>query len=100
MTGTITFLSFILVLIPSIICQIPYEPQACENPRIRREFRELSHTDRGKYILANVCMREVPSHLPDHVGSPSLYDDFVYIHMRALEEAHGVVCPAILNCVP
>lgn len=48
----------------------------------RREFREYSERDRQKFVLALKCLRKKPSRLRNAIGSPSAYDDFVYVHCK------------------
>ncbi|KAI9097323.1 hypothetical protein DFS34DRAFT_580698 [Phlyctochytrium arcticum] len=63
----------------------------CTNPRQRREFRELSETERQAFITATLCMRDrrrAPPRLGAR-GSTTLYDDYVYAHAQARSVAHG-----------
>ncbi|KAJ3046187.1 hypothetical protein HK097_000962 [Rhizophlyctis rosea] len=73
---------------PGLTTILPKYP-TCRTPRIRKEFREITEREREQYVLAQICMRRTPSVLPDSVGSPSLYDDFVFVHWSANDEAHG-----------
>ena len=52
---------------------------ACTNPIIRREWRDLSDTEKGDYIQAVQCLRSSPSRLG---LNQTLYDDFPYVHSR------------------
>lgn len=52
---------------------------ACTNPTIRREWRDLSDTEKGDYIQAVQCLRSSPSRLG---LNQTLYDDFPYVHSR------------------
>ena len=49
----------------------------CEVPRVRREWRTLSNSQKLDYINAIKCLQQRPSELD--VGG-SLYDDFPYMH--------------------
>lgn len=52
---------------------------ACTNPAIRREWRNLSDSEKGDYIAAVQCLRNSPSRLR---LNQTLYDDFPYVHSR------------------
>ena len=52
---------------------------ACTNPMIRREWRNLSDTEKSDYIQAVQCLRSSPSRLG---LNQTLYDDFPYVHSR------------------
>ncbi|KAJ3053164.1 hypothetical protein HK097_004896 [Rhizophlyctis rosea] len=69
----------------------PQQPTQCsaETRRTRREFREYTPESRDQFIQALVCLRRQPSRLATNVGSPSAYDDFVYVHWQAQNQAHN-----------
>lgn len=67
-----------------------FTPSCTTAQRTRYEWRELSATNQKSFIDAVVCLKKRPSKLRN-VGSPSLYDDFVYVHWKAQNEAHGNV---------
>ncbi|KAM0795551.1 hypothetical protein BDR22DRAFT_883005 [Usnea florida] len=52
---------------------------------IRREWRDLSDTEKGDYIQAVQCLRSSPSRLG---LNQTLYDDFPYVHSRNGEASH------------
>ena len=52
---------------------------ACTKPTIRREWRDLSDTEKSDYIEAVQCLRSSPSRLG---LNQTLYDDFPYVHSR------------------
>ncbi|KAL2163286.1 hypothetical protein VTH06DRAFT_5342 [Thermothelomyces fergusii] len=60
------------------------------NVKIRREWRTLSKAQRRSYIKAVQCIQQKPSRLPEGVaaGSKTIFDDFVYLHMKATEFVH------------
>ena len=58
------------------------------------EWRELSPNAQDAYLNAVLCLRNTSSKLS--VGSPSFFDDFVYVHMRANLDAHGTVRPLVI----
>ncbi len=65
------------------------EPKkTCSQPLIRKEWRELSEAERQDFINANLCLKKRPSKLNPSIGSPSVYDDLVYVHLTANDEAH------------
>ncbi|RKO94056.1 hypothetical protein BDK51DRAFT_12680, partial [Blyttiomyces helicus] len=62
----------------------------CTTPLVRREFRELSEADRQGYLQAVLCLRSSPSRLdPSLVQSPSAWDDLVWAHWQAQDQAHN-----------
>lgn len=66
----------------------------CARPIERKEFRELSDQERQSYIDATKCLRDPersPSILSKQAKSPSIYDDFVYVHMIQVRANHGTV---------
>lgn len=51
----------------------------CENPSVRREWRDLSDAEKMQYIGAVSCLHETPSRLdPDAKFS----DDFAWLHFH------------------
>ncbi|KAJ3048146.1 hypothetical protein HK097_010845 [Rhizophlyctis rosea] len=65
-----------------------FNPKCTSAQRTRYEWRELSAAKQKAFIDAVVCLKKRPSKLKN-VGSPNLYDDFVYVHWKAQNEAHG-----------
>ncbi|KAJ3032465.1 hypothetical protein HDV00_007513 [Rhizophlyctis rosea] len=65
-----------------------FQPACTTATRTRYEWRELSSTQQKAYIDAVLCLKKAPSKLKTN-GSPSLYDDFVYVHWKAQNAAHG-----------
>ncbi|KAJ3277346.1 hypothetical protein HK104_003374, partial [Borealophlyctis nickersoniae] len=63
-------------------------PAECTQPKVRREFREYSPEQRDRFVQAILCLRQQDTKLPADVGSPSAYDDFVYVHWQANNHAH------------
>ncbi|KAI8822909.1 uncharacterized protein EV422DRAFT_522645 [Fimicolochytrium jonesii] len=64
---------------------------SCTQPLVRREFRELSDTEKQAYIDASLCLRDrrrSPSLLPDS-PSQTIYDDLVYVHMQFAALTHN-----------
>nr|KAJ3417973.1 hypothetical protein HK105_000526 [Polyrhizophydium stewartii] len=55
---------------------------------VRREFRELSETQRQEYISAVQCLRSKPSKISG-IGSSSRFQDMTYTHSMALATAHA-----------
>lgn len=54
-------------------------PQGCSHPRIRREWRTFSMTERRAYIDAAVCLTRTESPMDARV---TIHDDFAYLHSR------------------
>lgn len=49
----------------------------CEEPALRKEWREMSADEQGAYVKAVHCLASKPS----RIGlNTTLYDDFPYIH--------------------
>lgn len=62
-----------------VFIEIPKAQSRCQNPRIRREWRSLSTSEKAAYIQAVRCLLLQPS-----ITRPSgvLYDDYPYTHAR------------------
>ncbi|KAK4209636.1 tyrosinase-like protein [Rhypophila decipiens] len=60
------------------------------NLEIRQEWRTLSKAQRRNFIAATECLQKKPSVLPAGVapGSKSIFDDFVFVHMRQTPTIH------------
>lgn len=54
-------------------------PKGCQHPRIRREWRTYSKTERQAYVDAAVCLTRTQSPTDSRV---SIHDDFSYLHSR------------------
>lgn len=54
-------------------------PKGCRHPRIRREWRTYSKTERQAYVDAAVCLTRTQSPTDARV---SIHDDFSYLHSR------------------
>lgn len=54
-------------------------PKGCRYPRIRREWRTYSKTERQAYVDAAVCLTRTRSPTDSRV---SIHDDFSYLHSR------------------
>ncbi|KAJ3017913.1 hypothetical protein HKX48_003282 [Thoreauomyces humboldtii] len=64
----------------------------CTHPKVRREFRELSDTDKQNFINAVQCLRD-PSRSPSfqpNTGSRTIYDDLVWVHRQNAPQSHTV----------
>ncbi|KAJ3161194.1 hypothetical protein HDU86_007816 [Geranomyces michiganensis] len=64
----------------------------CTAPVVRREFRELTDAQKQSFIDANLCLRDrtrSPSVLGKDIGSPTLYDDLVYVHSTGAPRSHN-----------
>ncbi|KAJ1343607.1 hypothetical protein BSLG_001876 [Batrachochytrium salamandrivorans] len=59
----------------------------CTQPAQRKEWRELTSSQRSSYVNAVVCLKNTPS-IVNGIRSPSRYDDFAYAHGRILSIAH------------
>ncbi|KAJ3038811.1 hypothetical protein HDV00_000299 [Rhizophlyctis rosea] len=57
--------------------------------KTRREFREYTPEQRDQYVQAIQCLRRTPSRMSPSIRSPSAYDDFVYVHWQAQDQAHN-----------
>ena len=77
---------------PSPLSSPVAQQRPCTKPRIRKEWRELTDLEKDAYTEALMCLKKQPSVLSrPGFSSPSVYDDFVYIHMLANDEAHRTV---------
>ncbi|GAB1318458.1 Tyrosinase copper-binding domain-containing protein [Madurella fahalii] len=69
------------------------QQNACtlENARVRREWGDLSLSDRAEYIAAVQClMKQPPQWPPEKVpGARSRFDDFVAAHIFNSSDVHG-----------
>ncbi|KAI5856888.1 hypothetical protein BZA05DRAFT_347983 [Tricharina praecox] len=57
----------------------------CKNPRVRKEWRSLSISERKQYLNAVVCMTKKPSKAPANLtlGVVSRFDDFNAVHIMS-----------------
>lgn len=63
--------------------------RTCENPSIRKEWRELSTSEQAAYHEAVKCLMSSPSQrYPDEPSVANRADDFTWTHMVVNEEAH------------
>ncbi|KAM7198233.1 tyrosinase-like protein [Naviculisporaceae sp. PSN 640] len=60
------------------------------NLKVRQEWRTLTKDQRRNFIAAVECVQRKPSILPTGVapGAKSLFDDFVFVHMRQTPTIH------------
>jgi len=89
------FLGVVRALLVSLLVSAAVaNGKKCENPKVRREWRKLSSSERSEWIDAVNCLNTIPhdprmvptvptniSLIPPVNQSSSFYDDFVYIHM-------------------
>ncbi|KAL2912733.1 hypothetical protein HK105_207725 [Polyrhizophydium stewartii] len=61
----------------------------CSSYLERKEWRALTTTERQNYINAVLCLKKLGSKLGKSVKSQSRFDDFAYVHYRALNIAHS-----------
>ncbi|KAI8895488.1 hypothetical protein BC833DRAFT_601076 [Globomyces pollinis-pini] len=74
---------FTIVQLSAIHClQAP-----CESITTRVEWRELTDDQKNNYLNAIICLKQTASVLK--VGSPSLYNDFVYVHAFGARRMHN-----------
>ncbi|ORX84628.1 Di-copper centre-containing protein, partial [Basidiobolus meristosporus CBS 931.73] len=66
------------------IFAVQVEGQACDQPRVRKEIRELSTEEWNAYIGAVKKLHSGPA--------PTAYDKIVAIHLRNVPQAHNVPC--------
>jgi len=61
------------------------------NLKVRKEWGDISATDKKAYIAALQCVLERPSKLDKtkFPGAKSRYDDFVVVHMNQTQYIHG-----------
>ncbi|KAK7037280.1 hypothetical protein VNI00_011271 [Paramarasmius palmivorus] len=65
------------------------QTQTCENPTVRKEWRELNPTEQAAYHEAVICLMKQPSQrYPDEPKVVSRVDDFTWTHMVVNREAH------------
>ncbi|KAJ6521931.1 Di-copper centre-containing protein [Mycena vulgaris] len=71
----------------------------CTHPAVRKEWRSLSHEDKGGWIAAVNCLANIrsnkvfvasvnPPDIAAYNASGSLFDDFVYAHMDLNHHIH------------
>ncbi|KAJ9619133.1 hypothetical protein H2204_012780 [Knufia peltigerae] len=60
----------------------------CENPSIRREWRDLSDGEKMQYIGAISCLHETPSRLDPEA---KLSDDFPWLHFHVGSPSESVL---------
>ncbi|KAH6601443.1 hypothetical protein BASA50_001586 [Batrachochytrium salamandrivorans] len=60
----------------------------CTNPSVRQEIRTLSSKQLTNYVNAIKCLHKTPSRFPKDIGTVSLYDDLVYVHLLSGDLAH------------
>ncbi|CCC12936.1 unnamed protein product [Sordaria macrospora k-hell] len=61
------------------------------NVRVRKEWRNLSKSERRDYLKAFKCILDTPSSLPagEVPGALSAYDDFIYLHLNVTPIIHN-----------
>ncbi|KAM3084433.1 hypothetical protein ACMFMG_001463 [Clarireedia jacksonii] len=69
-----------------------YESQTCTDPIIRKEWRELSTSDKKNYIAAVQCMFTLPPKSSKSLvpGAGCRYDDFIAAHSIHMKSIHFV----------
>ena len=60
-------------------------PNHCTNPRLRKEWRELSTSEQSRFMNAVQALKRSPSQM----GTSNRYEDFVAIHTQFKDVAHG-----------
>ncbi|KAK0730293.1 hypothetical protein B0H67DRAFT_503586 [Lasiosphaeris hirsuta] len=77
---------------PSVDAQIAKSKTCTKaNLQVRREWGDISATDKKAYIAAMLCIFSKPSKLDKtkFPGAKSRYDDFVVVHMNQTLSIHG-----------
>ncbi|KAH8891538.1 monooxygenase [Thozetella sp. PMI_491] len=70
---------------------IPRADGACANPAVRKEWRELSDTEKAEYLRAAVCLRGLPKEKYAAIDAVTTrMDDLVYTHFSLNTEIHFV----------
>lgn len=63
----------------------------CSNPTVRKEWRELTDTEKAEYLRAAVCLRELPKAKYAEIDAVTTrMDDLVYTHYALNTEIHFV----------
>ncbi|UKZ48158.1 hypothetical protein TrVGV298_002394 [Trichoderma virens] len=63
----------------------------CSNPAVRKEWRELTDTEKAEYLRAAVCLRELPKAKYAEIDAVTTrMDDLVYTHYALNTEIHFV----------
>lgn len=63
----------------------------CTNPAVRKEWRELSGTEKAEYLRAAVCLRGLPKQeYADITAVTTRMDDLVYTHLTLNSDIHFV----------
>jgi tyrosinase len=70
---------------------IPRADNACTSPVVRKEWRELTDTEKAEYIRAAVCLRGLPKAKYAYLDAVTTrMDDLVYTHFALNEDIHFV----------
>ncbi len=68
------------VLRPTQSITVYEQPKkTCKEPRIRREWRSLSNTEKATYIAAAKCLTLIPS---SSGTNRTVHDEFSYVHSK------------------
>lgn len=66
-------------------------PGSCTNPAVRKEWRELSDTEKAEYIRAAVCLRNLPkTKYTELEAVTTRLDELVYTHFALNTDIHFV----------
>jgi hypothetical protein len=81
---------FLLLLINAMMLQSITAVNVCTKFWVRKEWRELTSSEMSSFFSAIKCLKSKPSKYHPSLGSTSIYDDMVYIHIFSNDVAHKV----------
>lgn len=84
-------LAVIALATASIASALPRTDEVCTAPVVRREWRELSDSEKAEYLRAAVCLRELPKAKYAAIEAVTTrMDDLVYTHFTLNTRIHFV----------
>lgn len=80
----------LVLLINLLLLQCISSVKVCTKYWVRKEWRELTQSEISSFFDAIKCLKSKPSKYDPSLGSTSIYDDMVYIHIISNDAAHKV----------
>ena len=78
------------LILEIFLIQCIHSAKVCTKYWVRKEWRELTQGEISDFLSAVKCLKDKPSKYDPSLGSTSIYDDMVYIHIFANDVAHKV----------
>lgn len=86
-----SFFAILALATASTASIIPRADDACADPAVRKEWRELSDAEKTEYLRAAVCLRELPKAKYAEIEAVTTrMDDLVYTHFALNLDIHFV----------